>query len=267
VAAGNPPFASGIDRAPKSENVTPTSTPILAHPFRDPATATADDRALFRAAITSRKSIAARQDLVGEGDVPAGMYLILEGWAMRYRQLADGSRQILAILLPGDLSIERPNRPLNHAIASLTPVRYGLLPHPDFEAVSVESPALAAALWRRQLEMSSIQIEWIANSGRNAIARISHFLCETFARARSCGLTHENECEFPLTQQDIASVTGLTSVHVNRTLQQLRKDGLIELRDKRLILLKPGGLGKVAIFDSAYLQHVQRPSPASRMGY
>jgi hypothetical protein len=116
-------FWKGIARRRR----TPTSTPILAHPFRDPATATADDRALFRAAITSRKSIAARQDILREGDKPAGMYLVLEGWVMRYRQRADGSRQILAILLPGDLCINPPHRPLDHSIGSLTPVRYGVL--------------------------------------------------------------------------------------------------------------------------------------------
>jgi CRP-like cAMP-binding protein len=192
--------------------------------------------------------------MVQEGDKPAGMYLILEGWAMRYRQRADGSRQIIAILLPGDLCIDPRGRPLNHTIASLTQVRYGVIPYLEFGERLAEAPDLAVALWRRQLETTSIQLEWIANSGRSAIERIAHFLCETFSRARACGLAHGNECEFPLTQQDIAGVTGLTSVHVNRTLQQMRKDGLIELNGKRLTLLKPDGLGEVAIFDSAYLR-------------
>jgi len=209
---------------------------------------------LFRAAVASRKSVAPRRDLAREGDVPAGMYLILEGWAMRCRQRADGSRQILAILLPGDLCIDPPGRPLNHAIISLTQVRYGVLPHPEFHKDLAESPDFVAALWRRQLEMASIQLEWIANNGRSAYERIAHFLCETFSRARACGLARDNECEFPLTQQDIASVTGLTPVHVNRTLQQMRKEGLIELHGRRLGLLRPDGLGKAAIFDSAYLR-------------
>jgi CRP-like cAMP-binding protein len=213
----------------------------------------AGDAALFRAAVTSRRSIAPRCDLVREGEVPAGMYLILEGWAMRYRQRADGSRQILAILLPGDLCIDPAGRPLNHAIGSLTQVRYGVIPHPHFGEAMAETSDLAVALWRRQLEMSSIQLEWIANSGRSAYERIAHFLCETYSRAEACGLAVNNACVFPLTQQDVACVTGLTSVHVNRTLQQMRKEGLIELHGKRLSLLKPKGLGKVAIFDSAYL--------------
>nr|WP_166176856.1 Crp/Fnr family transcriptional regulator [Altererythrobacter segetis] len=210
--------------------------------------------------MTSRKSIAARQDLAREGEKPTGMYLILEGWAMRCRQRADGSRQILAILLPGDLAIDPPHRPLNHAICSLTQVRYGLIPHPHFGEDTSELPEFMAALWRRQLETASIQLEWIANNGRSAYERIAHFLCETYARARCCGLASGNECEFPLTQQDLASVTGLTSVHVNRTLQHMRKDGLIELHGKRLVLLKPDGLGQAATFDAAYL----RWPPAAR---
>jgi CRP-like cAMP-binding protein len=209
---------------------------------------------LFRAAVAARKSIAARRDLVREGETPAGLYLILEGWAMRCRQRADGSRQILAILLPRDLCIDPPGRPLNHAIISLTQVRYGVLPHPDFGADLAGAPDLVVALWRRQLETASIQLEWIANNGRSAYERIAHFLCETFSRARACGLAHDNECEFPLTQQDIASVTGLTSVHVNRTLQQMRKEGLIELHGRRLVLLRPEALGKAATFDSGYLR-------------
>ena len=79
-----------------------------------------------------------------------------------------------------------------------------------------------------------------------SFARCSH--------ARACGLARGDECEFPLTQHDIACVTGLTSVHVNRTLQQMRKEGLIELHGRRLTLLEPNGLGKAAIFDSGYLR-------------
>jgi CRP-like cAMP-binding protein len=224
------------------------------HRFRDPNNAAADDRALFRAAVTSRKSIGPRQDILREGDTPAGMYLIMEGWVMRYRQLANGSRQIIAILLPGDLCIDPRGRPLNHTIASLTHARYGVLPYLDFGKHLSDVSDLAAALWRRQLEMSSIQLEWIANSGRNAMERIAHFLCETYSRARACGLARGNACEFPLTQQDIAGVTGLTSVHVNRTLQQMRKEGLIELHGRRLTVLQPEGLGQVAVFDSSYLR-------------
>ena len=100
--------------------------------------------------MTLRKSIAARQDLVREGDRPAGMYLILEGWATRYRQRADGSRQILAILLPGDLCIDPPHRPLNHAICSLTQVRFGLIPHPRFGGEPGDSPELMDALIARR---------------------------------------------------------------------------------------------------------------------
>jgi len=244
------------------ERVTSTVTP-LADP-QSPLFAgfNAEDRALFRAAAISQKSIGARMDLVREGDIPKGLYLIAEGWAVRYRQRSDGSRQILAILRPGDLCIDPPGRPLNHAIGSLTCVRYGVIPYPNFEDPPAGSSDLPAALWRRQLEVSSVQLEWIANSGRSAYERIAHFLCETYSRAKACGLVRDNQCEFPLTQHDIACVTGLTSVHVNRILQQLRREGLIELHGKRLVLLEPERLGQAAIFDSAYLRTSAQRAPA-----
>jgi CRP-like cAMP-binding protein len=236
------------------------------HRFRDPHGAAADDRALFRAAVTARKSVGPRQDILREGDIPTGMYLVMEGWVTRYRQLSDGSRQIIALLLPGDLCIDPRGRPLNHTIATLTHARYGVIPYLEFGPRLTASPELAAALWRRQLEMSSIQLEWIANSGRSAMERIAHFLCETFSRARACGLARDKECEFPLTQQDIACVTGLTSVHVNRTLQQMRKEGLIELLGKRLTLLQPDALGDVAIFESSYLRLLPTAQTARAYG-
>jgi CRP-like cAMP-binding protein len=242
-----------LDAGAATERTTTSSLPVPDSPFRDLNACAADDRALFRASVTSRRTVLPHCGIVREGDVVTGMLLVLEGWAMRYRQRADGSRQILAILLPGDLCIDPPGKRLNHTIASLTQVRFGIIPFPHFDEAAPDSSDLLAALWRRQLEMSSIQLEWIANGGRSAYERIAHFLCETFSRARACGLAEGNRCEFPLTQQDIACVTGLTSVHVNRTLQQMRKDGLIELQGKRLSLLKPEGLGRAAAFDSGYL--------------
>ena len=210
------------------------------------------DRAVLAAAVSSRRSVGPRRDMVRDGEVPAGIYLMLEGWAVRCRQMRDGSRQILAILLPGDVCVDPPGRPLNHAIVTLTPVRYGVIPYPEFGETAGQS-ALVAALWRGQLEMASIQREWIANSGRSAHERIAHFLCELFARAKACGLTRGDECDFPLTQQDIAEVTGLTSVHVNRMLQQLRREGLIALHARKLVMSDGEGLQQVALFKRGYL--------------
>ncbi len=229
------------------------NTVLSDNPGRDGYRPTDDDRALLAAAVTSRRSVGPRRDMARDGEVPAGIYLMLEGWAVRCRQMRDGSRQILAILLPGDVCIDPPGRPLNHAIVALTPVRYGVIPYPQFGAAGAQSPDLAAALWRRQLEMASIQLEWIANSGRSAYERIAHLLCEIFARAKACGMTHDDECEFPLTQQDIAEVTGLTSVHVNRMLQQLRRERLIGLHARKLAMSDGKGLQQVALFKRDYL--------------
>lgn len=226
---------------------------LAADPRRGAHLTSDDDHVLLATAVTSRRAVSPRCDMVRQGETPTGIYLILEGWAIRCRQLPDGTRQILAVLLPGDVCIDPPERALNHAIVAVTPVRYGVIPYPEFGPAAATPPDLMAALWRRQLEMSSIQLEWLANSGRSAYERIAHFLCETFSRAKDCGLTTGDECEFPLTQQDIAEVTGLTSVHVNRTLQQLRRDGLIALHGRKLVMNDRRRLGQVALFKPAYL--------------
>jgi CRP-like cAMP-binding protein len=179
--------------------------------------------------------------------------VILEGWGMRYKDLDDGRRQILAFLLPGDVCFNLPDVPLSHCICALTTLRYGTIPLRQLEH-GQPSSALARAMWRKQLAASAIQLEWLANSGRPAYEATAHLLCELFARAQAAGLAQDNCCEFPVTQFDLACALGLTSVHVNRTLQQLRRDGLIELRARKLCVIDSRGLREAAQFDRTYLQ-------------
>jgi len=175
---------------------------------------------------------------------------------MRYKQLPDGRRQVLSLMLPGDLCDAHAfiHEPMDHSIAALTAVRYAEVSQADFEALLNDSPRLLRAMWWSELVTLSIQREWTTNIGqRQAYERIAHLLCETFARLQAIGLTRADSCDFPLTQGDIADATGLTPVHVNRMVQALRHDGLIELRDKRLTLLNPAKLRQVAGFNPAYL--------------
>lgn len=100
----------------------------------------------------------------------------------------------------------------------------------------------------------AIQREWTLNLGqRTAYERLSHLMVEMFLRLQTVGLTNGNACDFPLTQVDLADATGLTAVHVNRTLQELRKDGLIELQSRRLVIPDMRALKGVAMFNDNYL--------------
>lgn len=209
-------------------------------------------------AVTAKsiRSASAHHDIIRDGDSPRTVKVILQGWAMRYKQLPDGRRQILSLMIPGDICDANAfiHEHMDHSIGALTPVRYAEVSQADFEMLLDSSPRLLKAFWWSELVMVSIQREWTTNIGqRPAYERIAHLLCETYARLESIGLTRGDSCEFPLTQSDLADAVGLTPVHVNRMIQALRHDGLIELRDKRLNLRNPARLRQVALFNPAYL--------------
>lgn len=210
--------------------------------------------ALPATAVTGYRS--ARQDVIGERERADGLLVVLEGWAVRYKQLADGRRQILAILLPGDCAYHPPGRLLDYAIGTLTPLRYARMSHNELRAE--DQPGLAQMIWRSRLLECSIAQRWLTGLGQlSAYERITHLLCEIHVRAEAGGMVSRGTCEFPLTQQDIAHATGLTSVHVNRTLQQLRHEGLFDIRGKHLYPLDVDRARRVAGFDPSYLDFEQ----------
>jgi CRP-like cAMP-binding protein len=218
----------------------------------------AGERNLIQTALGKTvRSAPAHCDIIREGDSPRSIKIVLEGWVMRYKQLPDGRRQILSLMIPGDIGAANAfvQGTIAHSLGTLTPVRYAEVSPADFEALLSASPRLAKALWWSELVTVAIQREWTTNIGqRLAYERIAHLLCEVFTRLQAIGLTRGDACEFPLTQTDLADATGLTPVHVNRMVQALRKDGLIELRDKRLHIRDREKLQHVAMFNPAYLR-------------
>lgn len=208
------------------------------------------------AAARSISTVGERRDIIREGEVPSTIKIVLDGWVARYKQLPDGRRQILSLMIPGDICdanafiLER----MDHSLGALTAVQFARIERTEFEALMAGSPAITRALWRSELVTASIQREWTASVGqRQALERIAHLFCEMHTRMKGIGLAPRDTCEFPLTQADIGEATGLTPVHVNRMLQALRKDGLIELRSKRLQVLDIERLRERALFDPSYL--------------
>lgn len=204
--------------------------------------------------------VPARRDLIREGDPPRSVFLIREGWACRYKQLPDGRRQIISFLLPGDvfdLDIFVLKR-MDHSIAAITPLEVAEIGREDVERLMTDYPRIIQGLRRDELVDAAVQREWTLNVGqRTAFERIAHLLCELFARLECVGRTESNSCDFPLTQVDLADATGLTAVHVNRTLQELRKARLIELQNKRLTIPDLPALEAAGTFNSQYL-HLER---------
>jgi CRP-like cAMP-binding protein len=225
------------------------------------------DRMWLSKVLGSGRQIAARTDIVHEGDDPRGANVILDGWACRYKQFADGRRQIISLLLPGDLC--DPHAFLldktDHAICALTPVTLAQIPGSTLQELTTRSPALDLAFHREALATAAIQREWTVSLGsRTGIERLAHLFCELHARLAAIGLADGNTCPMPITQNDLADALGQTSVHINRTLQELRGMGLITLRSRRLTIHDPDGLARLARFDPTYLHFTvsaERPVP------
>lgn len=215
-----------------------------------------DRAALAQIGSASRAEAQPRRDLIREGENPRAVRLILSGWACRYKGLPDGRRQIVGFFIPGDfcdLNIYILKE-MDHSIGAITRVEYALIDPATMDRVTEERPRIARALWWHELVNASIQREWLLNVGqRNAYERIAHLLVEMFVRLRAVGRTEGTSCELPLTQTDIAEATGLTSVHVNRTLQDLRREGLIELTQRRLTIPDLQALMQAAMFNPNYL--------------
>ncbi|WP_102961064.1 Crp/Fnr family transcriptional regulator [Mangrovicella endophytica] len=205
---------------------------------------------------SSTKVCGPREDIIKEGDRPTVVNLILEGWACRYKMLEDGRRQITALFVPGDLCDIHVFilREMDHSIGALIKVRVAQIPREELERLTAERPRVTQALWWEGLVSASIQREWILNLGqRNAIERVSHLFCEIYYRLRGVGQAQDGQFEMPFSQTDLAETTGMTPVHLNRTVQDLRARGLIVWKGKRFHIVDLPGLINIAMFNENYL--------------
>ncbi len=219
-----------------------------------------EDRRVLEDATGRTRHVRAREDIIREGEPPRGVNVILSGWACRYKVMEDGRRQTVAFFVPGDLHDVNVFilRQMDHSIGAITPVTYAEIGREAFETIADNHPRIMQAMWWDTLVAVATQREWTLNVGqRSALERIGHLLCELFIRLRAVGLTKGTSCEFPLTQTDIAEATGLTPVHVNRTLQEMRSRGLIVLKARELTIPDLGALKSVSLFNDNYL-HLER---------
>ncbi len=204
--------------------------------------------------------MASHEDVIREGDVPDDVHLITSGFACRYKSLPDGSRQIFAYLVPGDLCDLHVFilREMDHSIGTLSACTVVDIPR-DAILRLTDRPAIARALWWATLVDEATLREWIVNMGRRrAEERVAHFLCELFARLEIVGLADENGYELPLTHADIGDTVGLSNVHVNRSLQTLRGMGLVTLRQRVIVIDDFHRLMDYAAFNPNYLHVTER---------
>jgi CRP-like cAMP-binding protein len=240
----------------------PMTNPLIAR-LRHLTSLSDDDLDLLGEACTATQHYPARADRVPEGDGTDRLHVVLDGWACRYRMPGDGRRQFPALLVPGDICDLDGFllRRVHYGIAALTPCTVATLAHARLRAIMDESPAIRDVFWWLTFVENSVSVEWTTGLGRrSATERLAHLLCELLVRLATVGLTEDNGYALPLTQEELADALGVSTVHVNRTLQELRALGLIRLEGRRLTVHDWEGLKDLSGFSPDYL-HVERLRP------
>jgi CRP-like cAMP-binding protein len=217
---------------------------------------------VLRASIASVQELPPGRIIVRAGTTLSNSTLLFDGFVCRYKDLADGQRQILEIHVPGDFLdlhgflLKR----IDHNVAAMTPVRFAQVPHDALREITERYPHLSRLLWFSTLIDAAIHREKILSIGRrNAVARIAHLLCELYVRLKLVGLAGDCCYSLPLKQADLADATGLTSVHVNRMLRKLRNEEILTFRGGEVSIHDWDRLQRVAEFNPTYLHLERRP--------
>jgi len=222
----------------------------------------AEEEATLRGAIADVKDVAADVTIVrADMDLHVSNILI-DGLMCRYKDLGNGERQITELHVPGDFVDLHsfPLKRLDHNVMSLVPCRFALVPHDRLHAITETQPHLTRLLWFMTALDAAIHREWQLSLGRRtSLARIAHLFCELQARLDVVGLTQGSSYRLPLTQVDLAECLGLTPIHVNRTLRELRSQGLVTFRSKLVSIDNYDGLKRIAEFNADYLYLDKRP--------
>lgn len=181
--------------------------------------------------------------------------LLVDGWLGRAVDLKSGVRLFTEIHIAGDFAdlhgftLKR----LDHDVVALTESIIALAPHDRLTKLTTDFPHLARIYWFSTNVDAAIHRQWLVAIGRSAAVRMAHLFCELLLRMEVVGLAKGLSFDFPLTQDQLASCLNLTTVHVNRTLQSLRRQALIDLSNRQLTILDFPALQKIAEFEPAYL--------------
>ena len=215
-----------------------------------------EDVATLAAATARPRRMPARRDLIREGDRPGPVFVVLEGWVCRYKILPSGTRQVLAYLMPGDACDLHAGllAEMDHSIQTITPALVATIERVEMDELMERHRGVANAMYLAQLIDEGIMRAWITSMGRRAsIERVAHLMCELYLRARNIGLTTDTHLALPLSQLMLADSLGMTPVHLNRVLKELRLSEAMALRRGNLLITDPDKLVQIAGFDENYL--------------
>lgn len=223
-----------------------------------------DIQALAHATVAPRKH-PSKTDLIREGDRPGPVFVMLEGWACRYKILPNGTRQIVGLLMPGDscdLHVALLAE-MDHSIQTLTPAAVARIDRVDMDALMSHRPKIAHAMYVSQLIDEGTMRAWITSMGRRtSLERVAHLMCELFLRAHNVGLATEPHFAMPLSQLVLADSLGMTPVHLNRVLKELRLNGAMTISRGTVTITDPSDLVRIAGFDESYLHRRMRIAAA-----
>jgi CRP-like cAMP-binding protein len=216
----------------------------------------AEEEAAIRRAIREVRDLPADRTFIRAGELLNFSTLLLEGLMCRFKDLRNGERQITEINVAGDFADMHSYtlKRLDHNLMTLSPCRAAVMQHDDARQLFLDHPRLHDIYWFGTNLDAAIHREWALSLGRrDAKARTANLFCELRVRLEIVGLADESGYALALTQTDLAECLGLTSVHVNRVLKELRESGLVEFRGGRVTILDLAGLERVAEFDPTYL--------------
>lgn len=201
-------------------------------------------------------------DLVREGERPSESKLLLDGFCGRYNVTSAGKRQITGLHVSGDF-VDLHSfvlKRMDHGVVALTSCRVGVVPHDALRRVTEAHPHLTRLLWLNTALDGALHRQAIVALGaRDALGSVAHLLCEMFLRLQAVGRTDGTSFHLPLTQTVLGDALGLSTVHVNRTVQDLRARGLIVWRGESVTIEDWEGLRRVADFDPTYLNLEREP--------
>jgi CRP-like cAMP-binding protein len=221
-----------------------------------------EERALLRGLPMRVQSFHKGEDIVAEHSRPTESCLIMEGLAVRVFQMADGKRQVTAVHMPGDF-VDLHGlllKVMDHGVSAMSDCRAVFTPHRAVVEIVERAPHLGRLLWMSTVIDGAIQRAWIGCLGRrSATAHFGHLICEMYLRFEAVGLARDHRMAFAFTQTEMADILALSSVHVNRITQELRRAGLIVWERGKMVIPDFDRLAAFSAFDPTYLNLFREP--------
>ena len=222
----------------------------------------AAEREALARLLGPERRVSAGNVIIQPGDRPGHSTFLVSGFCARYSLTIGGDRQLTEINVPGDF-VDLHSllmKQMDHGIVALSDCVIAPAQHGDLRRLTEHHPHLTRLLWLETVIDGAIHRQWLVTMGRqNAASRLAHLICELYLRLEAAGQAADRRFAVPLTQTDLGDVLGLTPVHVNRVMMELRHEGLIEWKGAQVTILDWDHLATFAEFDPIYLRLQRDP--------